>query len=408
MNFFHRLNNLLRTGNNSTSRNNQYISPLYLSNIANLNLSRQTEYVSISGNEEMYYNTTPELKIVIDRLALMFSNGVFKVIDKNGEEVENDPALDLLENPNVVQSRNEFLFQWWVQRCLYPGTFMYQLKGFESQQLPSALWNLSPSLMQVKRTGKIWKQTNIEGIISEYVMCYNDTKTESFKPNEIISFSSVSANDPIMGESPLHGIRMPLSNIRAAYGYRNLILTKRGALGVWSSDSKDSTGTVTLNPKEKKEMEESLLRQYGIFDEQIPINISGKSMKFTPATFPTKDLLLFEEVDANKGAIIDFYGANKNMFSMDKSSTFTNVEMAEKNCYQDTIIPTADDFTNNISKRFGYLDQGKRIILDYSHIPTMQTDESEAAKVHETKARAYSTLIASGMAEPEARDIVGL
>ena len=131
-------------------------------------------------------------------------------------------------------------------------------------------------------------------------------------------------------------------------------------------------------------------------------------MKFTPATFPTKDLLLFEEIDANKAAIIDFYGANKNMFSMDKSSTFTNVEAAEKNCYQDTIIPTADDFTNHLSKRWGYLDQGKRIILDYSHVPTMQADEEKAASINERKAKAYATLLQSGMPEAEAREIVGL
>jgi hypothetical protein len=43
---------------------------------------------------------------------------------KNGKEIENsEHVVNRLENPNIFQSRNEFLTQWFIQRCLYPGTF---------------------------------------------------------------------------------------------------------------------------------------------------------------------------------------------------------------------------------------------------------------------------------------------
>lgn len=390
------------------SRNNPYISQpdFYLHPLL---FNRQEQWQTITGNERIVYLTTPELRLVIDRLALMLANGVWKHYDKNGEVMEKSPFVHLLENPNPLQSRNEFLTQYYVQRALYGNVYIYQLMGTSLQEVPSALWNLPPERMIINRTGKIWKQTEMDDIISGYQfrLDMEGKKNEEFTTDEIIKFSISNPDDPIMGASPLHAIRMPISNIRAAYGYRNLIATKKGALGVWSSDSKDSHGSVALGDQEAEQMEKQLLRSYGIGDHQRSIIVARNAVKFTPATFPTKDLMLFEEVDAGKRAIIDLYGANDNMFSREKGSTFTNVEQGERLCYQDTIIPLAEDLANGLSKKWGLLDREETLELCYDHIPVLQEDESKKAVVDERKAKTVKTLIDSGMKLEDARKVVG-
>jgi hypothetical protein len=110
------------------SRNNKYISqPDFY--VMPFTMNKREQWVTINENEHNIYLTTPELKLVIDRLALMFSNGHWRHLDRDGNIIENSAFVERLENPNVFQSRNEFLFQWFVQRSIYANTFMYQLVG---------------------------------------------------------------------------------------------------------------------------------------------------------------------------------------------------------------------------------------------------------------------------------------
>lgn len=395
------------------SGNNRFISqPNFTRQHVNLDMSEQ--WVSIDGNEMELYLTTAELRIVIDRLGLMFSNGIWFERDKNGEIVENSESVKLLNNPNIFQSNKEFLFQAFVQRCLYANIFEYGLKAFNSQQVPSAIWNLPPSRIQVNRTGKIWQQTKIEDIISSYKFRMDGHSYETFKTQDIIQYSIPNSDDPILGQSPLIALKMDISNLRAAKGYSNVILVKKGAIGMWSSDKKDAQGNVPLTPKEEQEISKQLTDTYGIFDNQAAVKVSSSPLKWSSATYPTKDLLLFDTINAGKKAIIDIFGANDNMFSRGsdgKGDTFTNVAEGDKLCYQNTIIPFAQDYANGKAKRWGILDKGHTLELSYDHLPTLSNNEVEINNAKKLKAEAYRILVngeGATMTDQQAREFLDL
>jgi hypothetical protein len=379
------------------SQNNKYISQPNFT-YAPLSFQQSEQWVTITGNERNIYNTTAPLKTVIDRMALMYANGIWEHVDKDGNIIENSDFVKLLENPNVFQSSKEFLFQWYIQRSVYSGTFMFNLYGSSLQEIPTALWNLSPSRMTIHRTGKIWRQTELEDIISGYTFKTDSSTNDNFETNEIIQFSMPDSDDPIIGHSPFEAVRMEISNIRAALGYSNTILTKKGGIGVWSSDAKDTMGSITLTTDEEKKLSDQLVRNYGIGDHQSSIAISSKALKWNPSTYPTKDLMLFETIDAGLMAIIDLYGGNKNMFaSGSKDSTFENVSMGERQAYQNTLIPIGQDMGNGLAKRWGLLDKGETLRLNYDHVAPMKEDEAAKAAIIKTKAEAVAILRANGM-----------
>ena len=395
------------------ANNNRWISQPDFKSFP-FSMKAREQWTTINGNENFIYNTTPEVKIVLDRLALIFANGIWEHVDMDGEVIEKSPFVVLLENPNVFQSRNEFLFQWFIQRGIHGNTFTYQLKGLETQEIPTALWNLPPSRMGIKRTGQIWNQTELDKIIDYYIfkMIDEQTKDVKYKPDEIIQFSMPDSEDPLLAKSPLEAIRMNISNIRAAYGYRNVILTKKGAIGVWSSDSKDAIGRVKLTDEEESDLIKQLQKSQGIGDEQDAFAISKTALKWNPSSYPTKDLLLFEEVDANKKAIIDLFGANENMFSRSSTgqgSTFNNVSEGEKQAIQNTIEPIAHDLANGLSKRWGLLDKGETLRLNYSHLPAMKVDGVRESQILERKARAAAILAGEGLgfSVEEIRELIG-
>ena len=368
-------------------------------------------YVSITGKEQEIYETTAELRLVIDRLASMFANGLWVHLNKNGEPIEKSPFVSFLENPNAFQSRNEFLFQWYIQRCVYGNVFDYILKGTKVAEVPSAMWHLPPSRTVIKRTGKIFDQTDVSGIITGYELQLDSENTRTFSPDEVIQFSMPNCDDPLLGSSPLLSLRMPISLIRASHGMLNVIYTKKGAIGVWRNDTRDNSGHVPLNPEDKK-YSKQMERSFGIGDKQASVIITDKNLRWEPSTYPVGDYKLFESMDMAKIAIVDFYGANKDMFSSGSGgktgSTFQNREMAERNCYQDTIIPVANDYTNGLSKRFGLLDKGERLILSYDHIPTMKDDEERKSKINLSNAQAIQTMLASGMSPETISEITGI
>ena len=391
------------------SNNNKYISQPDF-DLQPVQFTRTESWMSIDGMEREIYLTTPELRAVINRLSTLFANGKWEMYNEKDEHVDH-PLLERLENPNVFQSRNEFLSQWMTQRCLYGNVFQYHLRGSMLDDAPQAIWNLSPSRVKVNRTGKVWKQTEMKQIISSYSFILDGGSTDTFTTDEIIQFSIPDPDDPIISASPLLSIRMPISNIRAAYGYRNVILTKKGAIGVWSNEAKDVMGALSLTPKENRKITQQLVRSYGIGDHQQSIVVSNKPLKWSPATYPTKDLMLFEEIDADRRAIIDLYGANENMFSRGSTgqgSTFSNVENGNKQCYQDTIIPIANDMAYGIGQRYGLEEQGLRLELCYDHLPILKQDEVQKADILFKKSQAVEVLLRSGLSSETVSEITGL
>lgn len=384
--------------------NNQYISqPNFYTQP--LNLSAHEQWQTITGNEREVYLTTPELRIIIDRLAMMYANGKWEHLDENGEPIEDSEFVELLENPNAFQSRNEFLAQWFIQRCLYGNVYNYQLlSGSSFQVAPSALWNLPPSRITIKRTGLIWNQTDIADMISHYTLKNDDHTDTMFSTDEIIQFSMPNSDDPLIGVSPLNALKMPISNIRAGYGTNNVILSKKGAFGALSSDAKDGTGAMPLTSDEIKNISDQYTKDFGIGDHQSKIMVVAKALKWTPFTYPTKELMIFETIDAGKKAIIDLYGANENMFSRGskgQGSTFNNVEMGERQCYQNTLFPIANDQGYGYSSRWGLLDKGERLVLSYDHLPVLKEDEVRKSQVLERKARAAAIISEGGFMSPE-------
>jgi len=109
--------------------------------------------------------------------------------------------------------------------------------------------------------------------------------------------------------------------------------------------------------------------------------------------YETKNLMLFEEVDANLKRIIDRYGLNENLFSRETSSTFDNVLQAQRMVYQNTIIPESNDDAKALSDYLGVTEEGEFLMLDYSHLSILKDDEVKKSQILERKTRAFAILV---------------
>jgi len=342
--------------------------------------------------------TTPQLYAVIQRRGYLLASGQWKHYKTvNGEpvEIENSEVVRLLENPNPLMKGNDLIRQWNENKCVYGNNYEYVMKAFSSA-LPSVLNNLPPAQVQIDTTGKVYKQTKIEDIIKQYRLI-TGTQQEIFQVSEINHTRVVNSKNPIKGESPMISLHMPISNIRGAYGFRNVLINRKGALGILSNNAKDSAGAIPLSDKERDRLNQEYQRLYGIGDQQIQTIMTNASLTYQPMTFPTKDLMLFEEINEDFLNIIDAYGMNANIFSRTQGSTFENLNEGIKQAYQSTIIPEAEELAMNRTILFGLDKKGEWLELAYDHIPLLQENQKEIADTLKTKAEALSLAMKDGV-----------
>lgn len=377
-----------------------------------VNLQKSATWVNIGGAEFELYKTTPELFAIINKIATLRTNGVFKHYKLNSqgekEEVLDSDYVKLLNNPNVLQSSEIWQINRTVNQLIYGNDYTNALKGSRLTEIPSALWNLAPNKMIINRTGKIWKQTDIDKIITSYELLNDGYANDIFKPSEILHIKSANSLDPLVGVSPFEALQRPISNIRLSYAFRNVIMDEHGALGFISGDNKDTMGTIPMTPEQRLDIEKQYSKSHGIRKGQAKVRIHSTPTKWQSTSFKTKDLMLFEEIDADKRALLDAYGVNENVFSGSKS-TYENVKEGLKSTYQDAVIPLSNKDCNGLSEFLGLTEKGEFIEQDYSHIECLQENEGTKATTANLKADAYTKLKATGdFTEEEIKEIVKL
>jgi len=338
------------------------------------------------------YKTIPQLSIPIDKLAAMFSNGVFMIEDiKTGvRDVLPTELETLLSKPNVLQSQNAFMSQYAKQYLVYGNQYIKRNKPSVLSKYPSALMNISPAYMNPVLTGKVFDQVTMDGIIKHYEYKENGT-TKVFKTDEILYSKIGDLDNPIIGMSPLLALEFPLSNTELAYKYLNCISGSRGHLGILSYENgnKDSMGLLPQTPEQVLEIERLRKEHAGVEENQAQTMITSASVKYTPTSYPTGQMLLLEQIDTNFLTILAKYGVSHYIFT---ASTYDNLKHGLIQTHNDTIIPFADMTTQAWTPFIG-LEKGKRLVLDYSHLPYLQTDKKQEAETFSVVSNGLNTLV---------------
>ena len=207
--------------------------------------------------------------------------------------------------------------------------------------------------------------------------------------------------------SKIDALKMPLSNLQKQYEKRNVLLRNMFSLGILSSDNKDGISSLPLEDEDIKKIRKDMKAR-----NEGEVIITDKPIKFEPMTFPVKDLMLFEEMTADKLAIIDAYGLNQHMFGQGeggKGSTFSNVEMGERQAYNSTIIPTTEILYDEFTKQMKLHEEGMYLVPDFSHISVLKEDQTRSAEAMFKRASAVEKISnITPLSDQEKRDLLGI
>ncbi len=347
-----------------------------------------------TGDAWRLFVDIPELRMVINKRASMMSGNEPKLYDKNGDLVENHWLNDLITQPNAVQSWSDIVYSMSVQDALYSNVVAYCPKrSFDIRNLMVVLPN---NKIRINLSGKKLKQMDKENLIDSFKFTYDDGETETITWEEAIYLTTADGMNIVKPISRIDSLRFPLSNIQAQYNKRNVLLENLGAIGILSAQNSDMGGAIPMTPEERERIQRDWYRR-----QKDEIMITESNLQWNPMSYPTRDLMLYEELTADVIAIIDTYGMNYNLFSSDKGSTFSNVRDSLKMVYQDTIIPETQAMYDSIMHQFGLSQQGYYLEACFDHVPVLQEDEMQKAQAQKVEVDSYSILLKDGIITPE-------
>ncbi|MPL90920.1 hypothetical protein SDC9_36978 [bioreactor metagenome] len=355
------------------------------------------ETVTILG-QSAAYNICPPVNGIINRKARAFTNGKWWILDKENNEATgaNVTGLQkLLKKPNPLQSWNQLLSQAKVYEQVFGEVFFFAIipAGFTDKSKIKALWVVPNWIINVRLTGKHYFQTELADIIEGYDISLNGSSTP-LPDGSVIHIRDINQNstDVTRGQSRLASLQDPISNIVAAYEARNVLITRKGALGILSNQTRDAAGAVPLQGEEKKEVQDEFAK-YGLGKDQYQVIITNANLRWQPMTFPTKDLMLFEEIQDDVRQIADNFDYPMYLLGFKEGSTYSNVGEAKKSLYQDTIIPEADGWAETFTNFFELDKQGLRLSVFYDHLDVFQQSEKEKADALLSKVNANLPLL---------------
>jgi len=359
------------------------------------------------NSSQKAYEKCPPVNAIINKKAQAYINGKTWVLNKQGKakgkestSAEAKKLQALFKKPNPLQSWKQFEAQGYIYQQLFGYTIVLPIKpvGFKENIDASALWNIPPSMVDIEETNKLFYQTDTKGILKQIVLNYKGTRTilnvediyilKDFTP----SFCSL-----IIPDSRIRALELPINNIVGAYESRNVLINYRGALGILSQDpGSGAYGAIPMTPGQKEELQQEF-RRYGLSNHQWQFIITSASLKWQQMGISTKDLMLFEEIEADTMAICDSYGYPYQLMSSAKGTTFSNLNEGKKLLYQDATMPEAESMYEQWNQMFNTEAYGIVIDKDYSHVAVLQEDKAQAAQARLTLNEALTIEFQNGL-----------
>lgn len=357
-------------------------------------LSGQPEYYMTLLCEKDFrdaFNNCPPLKAIIGKRAKTFNTGEVQVVNKNTMKptigTEAKDLQKLMEKPNVLQSGDQFRSQMNHYIDIYGYCPVLKIKP-EGMDIVSQMWNIPPWLFDITYTKQWLRQYKIKDIYKDYFIFWNGERVKlNFEDVFFILDDGIGTDDDTnltIPDSRLVGLDYPVSNTIAAYKTRNTLITKRGAIGILSNDGTDRGGFVPLKDGEKENVQNDFKR-YGLVGQPYQVIITDASLKWQQMGFPTKDLLLFEEIEDNINRLCDAYDWPAELISRSKGVTYANRKEAMKSVYRESIIPQANSRIKQLSRGLTGDESILLIVIDYSNVEILQEDKKIMAEIEYIK-----------------------
>lgn len=377
MGLFSRAKKSLEPTDSPDKFGSQWFYPMFLGN-------------SIAWNGTQYFRDfveVPEVNAVISANVNAFANGKIKIISKttDKEVARNEPLVRRLMEPNYYQSQREWINQSRYYYEIYGNEIIFFLAPVGMPLNVKGIFSITPEIVGIQEDNTTPYFMRTDAAV-QYSYRWNGQEMP-FPADSIVHINNANvmggqpctntrlevkdfARSVFWGTPKLASLQGPVRNIRAAYEARNVLIENRGALGILTNGAEDGTGAMLpLDPKMKKELQDEY-KNYGLTKNQFQVIMTSLNLKWQQMAIDADKLKLFEEIEADHRIICNAYNTPYELFAANQ--TYENKQRAERQFYQNKIIPDAAEWIGAINRRAETMDKSWYLTIDYTHLPVFQ------------------------------------
>lgn len=306
------------------------------------------------------------------------------------DKVISDRVKLFLQKPNFFQDFWQFTEQYFLNRYLTGNSFIFANTAgrLEKWRFCDNFFVLPTNNVTIERN--LNKPYYTAKSIDELVKCYKINTNSGIMqvdPARMMFTRDLeffeNKNGSLKGISRLSTQRKPIENLIAVYEARNVIYTKRGAMGAVISNKRDADSTLPLQRSEKEAIRHEFYDQYGISGKRNPFAIIDTPVSFIPFPATIENLQPFREGDADAAQISGIFQIKKELLPRETNTTFANQEAAELSAYNDMAIPEFKLYLSKISEFLGLTTTASGYYLDgkFDKVSIIQKSQKTKAEM---------------------------
>ena len=291
---------------------------------------------------------------------------------RRGRELNNGKVYNLLNKPNSVQNRIEFINMLLTQLHISGNAFIY-IDGRNSEGIPRSLMLLPPESISPIKGASIY---DLEG----WRVKTGARETVDIAKADIIHIKyAANPQDPIMGVGPSSIASLAVDTDFAAAVYNRSVM-KNGGL---PSGILSYKGPGKLTEEMKEEIRQSWYRTYGSPRASSRLAVTNSDWTFQPTGTSQKEM---EFLEARRWNLVDIARAYNVpvMYLNDDSTSATSeasITIQRRMFYEENLIPLARKLQEIITSEFLVkIDNMLSIEFDFSNIAALQVDYNERVK----------------------------
>jgi len=367
-----------------------------------------------SNNLDMAQNH-PLLTPALLFISKLFSQAEFKVVNKEtGKEEKEHWLIKLLHNPNIYQTKSDFLESLqFIQ--IAQGKAVGYLKrpiGFNDNEDITSIYLLDSDLIEFpieyKKSGyrSPMVSSGLLDIEGEKEVVYDKNgENLKIKIKDLIFFydlPNMLHSNFYEVSSRLDGLRQTLLNTNDSLIAKNIILKTNGKELI----SGGGNGTLPLGAEDKAKAESLLQNNYGLGWFRKRGIVTKASIDYKSLHIALRDLGLDESVKVDGNLIYSALHIPKDILSIEaKKTTYNNGKESMVSYIQNEMQASTNSFADVLNRLLK--DTEFKIIGTYDHLPVMQFILIERYEGISKKAKALNDLLKTGIPKEVALEMCG-
>lgn len=297
----------------------------------------------------------------------------WKVVDKNGKEIEGHPISILLAKPNNEFSRQTFfeLLSSWQQL-----SGMGYIKKVTVNNQIVELWPISPDrLRPVAST----ESTKLLAYYEQLTSSGTYIKSVDYTEENVIPFLFIDPANPLVGVGPLQVAARAVDVDVEQQKWNKSAMQNKGMLEGIFSFKRD------LDPTMYSTIKEKLKEMFAGSENARDIGVIGSEATYQRLSLTPAEMDFITSRRFNREEIYAIFGIPPQLAGSEESATYNNFSTAMRIFWELTLLPIMDDIKDTLNHYLA--DELGEYILEYdtSKIKALKQDQkeqAEAAKIY--------------------------